>query len=169
MSLIKVSILVVLSVISQGVFALKSDANKPVIIDSDTASFNDATGTSIYTGNVITSQGSLYITSNKLVVYSNDGAIDKMVFTGYPAKFKQLPAIGKEEIHGEGLTGKYYPEQNKLVLIEQAVIYQGNNRSESRLITYDSKNSLIKAGEKSSNGRRVHSVFKPKVKSERAK
>ncbi len=93
-----------------------------------------------------------------------NGEVNKMVFTGKPAKFRQLPGEGKEPIHGEGLTGEYYPKKNKLILIEQAVVHQGTSRSASRLIIYDSKNSMIKAGEKTSDSKRVHSVFKSKPK-----
>jgi len=164
MYLIKILIVTVLLTASYWAAALESDSEQPVHIDSNTARYNDKTGTSIYTGDVETTQGTLHIKSDKLVVYVTDGQVDKMVFTGKPAKFRQLPSVGKEEIHGEGLTGEYYPTQNKLILIEQAVVSQGTSRSASRLIVYDSKNSLIRAGEKTSNGKRVHSVFKAKSK-----
>ena len=164
MNLIKISVFAVLMGASHGVLALESDANQPVYIDSNTASYDDNKAISTYTGNVVTVQGTLHIESDKLVVYLKNGAVDKMVFTGKPAKFRQLPGEGKEFIHGEGLTGEYYPSKNKLILIEEAVVSQGNNRSASRIITYDSKNSLIKAGEKSSDAKRVHSVFKPSAK-----
>lgn len=164
MYLIKLFSTIVLFAVSNAAVALKSDSEQPVYIDSNTATYNDKSGTSVYTGNVETTQGSLHINSDKLVVYMKAGDVDKMVFTGKPAKFRQLPGVGKEEIFGEGLTGEYYPDQNKLILIEQAVVSQGTSRSASRLIIYDSKNSLIKAGEKSSDSKRVHSVFKAKSK-----
>ena len=164
MNLIKRSVFAVLLGASQWAMALESDADQPVHIDSNTASYNDKKEMSIYTGNVVTVQGTLHIESDKLVVYLKNGSVDKMVFTGKPAKFRQLPGKGKEMIHGEGLTGEYYPNENKLILIEEAVVSQGNNRSASRIITYDSKNSLIKAGEKSSDAKRVHSVFSPSAK-----
>jgi lipopolysaccharide export system protein LptA len=157
---------IVLVTFSSLCYALKSDADQPVTIDSNAASYDDKKQLSIYTGSVVTDQGSLHIESDKLVVHLKDGEIEKMVFTGKPARFRQLPDQGQEEIHGEGLTGEYYPQKNKLILIEQAVVSQGNNRSSSRLITYDSKNSLIMAGEKSSDSKRVHSVFQPKKKTE---
>ena len=169
MYLIKVLIFTILFAMSNWAMALQSDSEQPVSIDSNTASYNDATGISIYTGDVVTIQGSLHINSDKLVIYIKDGDIEKMVFTGKPAKFRQLPAVGKEEIHGEGLTGEFYPKQSKLLLIEEAVVSQGDNRSASRLIVYDSKNSLIKAGEKSSDSKRVHSVFKSKAKKQEEK
>jgi len=164
MYLIKLFVITILLTVSQWVMALKSDSEQPVHIDSNTATYNDKTGASIYTGKVVTTQGSLRIKSDKLVVYMKGGDVDKMVFTGKPAKFRQLPAVGKEQIHGEGLTGEYYPNKNKLILIENAAVSQGDVRSASRLIVYDSKNSLIKAGEKSSDISRVHSVFGAKPK-----
>jgi len=169
MYLIKIFIVTVLLTVGQWAVALESDSDQPVHIDSNTASYNDKTGTSIYTGNVETTQGSLHIKSDKLVVYLKNGAVDKMIFTGKPAKFRQLPGIGKEEIRGQGLTGEYYPSKNKLILIEDAIVFQGTSRSASRLIVYDSKNSLIRAGEKTSDSKRVHSVFKAKPKNKGSK
>jgi len=169
MYLIKIFIVTVLLSVGQWAVALESDADQPVHIDSNTASYNDKTETSVYTGNVVTTQGSLHIKSDKLVVYLKNGSVDKMIFTGKPAKFRQLPGIGKEEIRGQGLTGEYYPSKNKLILIEDAIVFQGTSRSASRLIVYDSKNSLIKAGEKTSDSKRVHSVFKAKPKNKGSK
>lgn len=164
MYLIKVILVTFLMGVSQWSVALENDADQPVHIDSNTASYNDKTGTSVYTGNVVTTQGSLRIKSDKLIIYVKNGAVDKMIFTGKPAKFRQLPGKGKEPIRGQGLTGEYYPSKNKLILIEEAVVFQGTSRSESRLIVYDSKNALIQAGEKTSDSKRVHSVFKAKPK-----
>ncbi len=169
MYFIKITVITVLLSMGQWAVALESDSEQPVHIDSNTASYNDKTGTSVYTGNVETTQGSLHIKSDKLVVYVKNGDIEKMIFTGKPAKFRQLPGVGKEEIRGQGLTGEYYPAKNKLILIEKAIVFQGTSRSASRLIVYDSKNSLIKAGEKSSDSKRVHSVFKAKPKNKVAK
>ncbi len=164
MNLIRVFVFTALLVVSHFALALKSDADKAVYIDSNTASYDDQKGVSIYTGNVITVQGSLRIKSDKLVVHLNEGDIEKMVFTGKPTKFRQLVGEGKEELHGEALTGEYYPSSNKLVLIEKAIVSQGSKSTKSKLIIYDSKNSIIKAGEPSSDEKRVTTVFEPKAK-----
>ncbi len=150
------------------VSALESDSSQPIYIDSNTATYNDKTQTSIYTGNVVTVQGSLRVNSDKLVVYLKRGEIYKLVATGNKAKFEQLPAEGKEKIQGEALIGEYFPDKNLLILKKDAVVWQGGNKSASELIRYDSKNALIKAGEKSSDSMRVHSVFEPKKKNEQA-
>lgn len=144
--------------------ALESDSEQPIYIDSNTATYNDKAQTSIYTGNVVTRQGSLRVDSDKLVVYLKNGEISKLVATGQPARFEQLPAEGKEKIKGEALIGEYYPGRDLLILKKEAVVRQGGNKSASELIHYDSRNALIKAGEKSSDAKRVHSVFQPKSK-----
>lgn len=159
-----VFVLSISTLFSHASLALQGDSEQPVHIDSNTATYDDKAQTSVYTGNVITVQGSLRVESDKLVVYLKDGQIIKMVATGKPARFEQLPSEGKEKIKGEALIGEYYPEQNLLILKKQAVVRQGGNKSASELIHYDSKNAMIEAGEKASDSKRVHSVFSTKSK-----
>lgn len=156
-----VNLLFLLLFVSVDIGALESDARQPIYIDSNTATYNDKAQTSIYTGNVVTVQGSLKVWSDKLVVYLKNGEIDKLVATGKPAKFEQIPSKGAEKIKGEALIGEYYPSKNLLILRKQAVVKQGDHKTVSELIRYDSRNSLVKAGEKSSDSKRVHSVFIP--------
>jgi len=144
--------------------ALESDAEQPIVIDSDTAIYDDATELSTYTGNVISVQGSIRVNSDKLVVHFKDGEAEQLVFTGKPAKFKQTPSEGGDDITGEALTGEFYPKRNLLVLINNATVWQGNGAYSSNYIEYDIKTSLVKAGEKSSDSKRVHVIIKPKEK-----
>jgi lipopolysaccharide export system protein LptA len=149
-----------------GLSALESDSDQPITIDSNTATYDDVTATSTYTGNVISIQGSIRVNSDKLVVYFVEGDAEKMVFTGNRAKFKQTPNEGAEDVTGEALTGEYYPKKNLLVLIDEATVWQGNAAYSSKLIEYDSKHSIVRAGEKSSDAKRVHVLLKPKQKTD---
>jgi len=164
MKLIKLLIFSLLFSVSPASMALKSDGDQAVYIDSNTASYDDKKKVSIYTGKVVTVQGSLRINSDKLVVHIKEGEIEKMVFTGKPTRFRQKPGKGKEDLHGEALTGEYYPKKDQLILIDKAVVSQGSKSTKSKLIVYDSRSSIIKAGEPSSDGKRVTTVFKPKAK-----
>jgi lipopolysaccharide export system protein LptA len=149
-----------------GLWALESDPDQPISIDSNTATYDDVTATSTYTGNVISIQGSIRVNSDKLVVYFVEGEADKLVFTGDKAKFKQTPNEGAEDITGESLIGEYYPKKNLLILINEATVWQGNATYKSDLIEYDSKRSIVKAGEKSSDAKRVHVLLQPKQKTD---
>ena len=154
--------ILLLSVMHTTAWALSSDAEKPIIIDSNTATYDDKSGTSIYTGNVVSTQGSIKVNSDKLTVYFVNGEADKLVFTGNKAKFKQTPNEGDDDITGEALIGEFYPKKNLLVLMNEATVWQGNTTYSSNYIEYDIKTSLVKAGEKSSDSKRVHVVLKPK-------
>ena len=102
------------SVYCGSAYALQSDGDQPIVIDSNTATYDDAKAISIYTGNVISIQGSIRVNSDKLVVYFINGEADKMVFTGNLAKFKQTPKDGDQDITGEAYTGEFYPKKNLL-------------------------------------------------------
>lgn len=157
-------LLVLLVLASQSGFALEGDSEQPITIDSNSATYDDKQATSIYEGNVVVIQGSMRMEASKLVVYIVAGAIDKLVATGDPVNFKQLPAVGKEEIKGRSLIAEYYPAKKLLVLIKQAVVWQGQNLSSSEIIRYDSRNAVIKAGELETDSKRVHATFQPKAK-----
>ncbi len=68
--------LLILALYSAGVYALESDGDQPIIIDSNTATYDDVKATSTYTGNVISIQGSIRVNSDTLVVYFIDGEAD---------------------------------------------------------------------------------------------
>lgn len=145
-------------------WGLASDPDQPINIDSDSATYDEKQQISTYVGHVYATQGSIKVDGDKLVVYLKDGNVSKMVATGQPSHFRQLPAEGKEEILGEGLTNEYYPEQNLLIFMHKASVWQGDAKQSSEYIQYDTKNSLLKAGEPNSHNNRVHSVIKPKSK-----
>lgn len=149
---------------SPALLALESDADQPITIDSNTATYDDKTQVSVYTGEVVSVQGSIRVNSDQLTVYFVNGEVDKLLFTGNPAHFKQTPEQGKEDIIGESLIGEYYPKKNLLVMKKNAVVHQGNGTYASDFIEYDIKTSLVKAGEKSSDAKRVHVILKPKEK-----
>lgn len=145
--------------------ALESDAKQPITIDSNGATYDEKSELSTYTGNVIATQGSIRVNSDKLVVHFKDGEAEKLVFTGKAAKFKQTPSAGAKDITGQASTGEFYPKRNLLVLIGDATVFQGNGTYSSDYIEYDIKTSLVKAGDKNisdNSKQRVHVVIQPK-------
>ncbi len=144
--------------------SLENDNEQPIYIDSDTASYDEQNEVSIYTGNVIYTQGSLVIHSDKMTFHLKDGEITKVVAVGNPARLKQSPGAGKEDIKGKALTGEYYPATSKLHLIKNAEVSQGGKKTQSDLIIYDTRYSVLTAGDKSSGAKRVRSVFQPSAK-----
>jgi len=114
----------IILLLSCNAFALETDAEQPITIDSNTATYDDLSATSTYTGNVISIQGSIVVHSDKLVVYFVNGDAEKLVFTGNKAKFKQTPSVGAKDITGESFIGHYFPKANQLVLIDTATVWK---------------------------------------------
>ncbi|RLA26220.1 MAG: lipopolysaccharide transport periplasmic protein LptA [Gammaproteobacteria bacterium] len=165
MSIIK-SVLFVLiginSIYSPMINALEDDANQPVTIESNSGFYDDKKGVSIYTGEVIIIQGSLRMDADKVVVHMQNREIQKLVATGKPVKFKQTPEEGQEDVHGRALTAEYYPETKLLIMLKEAVVWQGENSTASERIEYDRISAVVKAGEIGSANKRVHVILQPK-------
>ena len=154
----------VMILLSCNAVALETDAEQPITIDSNTATYDDLSATSTYIGNVVSIQGSIVVHSDKLVVYFVNGDAEKLVFTGNKAKFKQTPNVGAKDITGESFIGHYFPKVNQLVLIDTATVWKDDGIYASDLIEYNTKTSLVNAGEKSTDTKRVHVILKPKAK-----
>ena len=148
--------------LSPVLLALASDAKQPIFIDANTATFDKKQGKGVYEGDVKVVQGTIRLNADRLDVILMNNKISKLMATGQPVQFKQSLGDGKEDFNGESLRAEYNVGTKILVLIGKARLWQGENTYASDRIEYDSKNGIVKAGQKSSASKRVHSRFLPK-------
>nr|BAL53523.1 hypothetical conserved protein [uncultured Gammaproteobacteria bacterium] len=146
-------------------FGLEEDSAQPVYIEANSAYYDKKIDQSTYTGNVVLVQGSLHLQADKLVAYSPGGKVEKVVAYGNPVRFRQQPKPGAEEIRGQSKQAEYYMEKKYIVLIGEAVVWQGKNEYTSDRIEYDQINDIVKAGEASSDAKRVKIILHPKTES----
>ena len=144
------------------VFALEGDKSQPISIESNSGFYDDKKGLSIYKGEVIIIQGSMRLEADKLVVYLENREIQKMVATGNPVKFKQTPEEGKEDVRGNSLIAEYYPESKLLIMMQEAIVWQGENSTASERIEYNRISEVLKAGDAESATKRVRVILQPK-------
>lgn len=153
------------------VLALDTDSKQPMYIESDTATYDEKKGETVYTGTVKATQGSLEALGDKMIVYQKNGKTDKLVIFGNPAKIKQTPNPGKPDNHGLGQRAEYFPDTGILILYDKAMTWEGEDPAKSEhtvhsdRIEYDTRNSLYKAGSPHSGGKRVHVTILPKEES----
>jgi lipopolysaccharide export system protein LptA len=137
-------------------------------IESDTATYDEKKGETVYIGSVKATQGSLEALSDKMVIYQKDGKTDRIDLFGKPVQIKQTPEGGKEDMHGVGQRAEYFPESGILILYEKAKTWEGDDPEASEhlvisdRIEYDTRNSLYKAGAAKSGNRRVRVKILPK-------
>jgi len=162
MTLIKFNMLFfALALSSSPLWALTSDKTQPVEVAADSVHLDDAKEVTIYSGNVIITQGSLEILADEVTVHGARGTTNKIVAVGNPVKFKQRPDGEQDLIRGEGKRFEYRVAQDILVLTNNATLWQGGSTFSSNRIIYDSKRSTVKAGDKKSGSKRVKITLKP--------
>lgn len=148
--------------------ALDNDSKQPLYIESDTASYDEKKGETVYAGNVKATQGSLETQGEQMVVYQKNGKTDKVIVYGNPVRLKQTPEGGQQDMHGKGQRAEYFPTTGILILYEKAMTWEGpdplksEHTVESDRIEYDTRHSLYKAGNPSGGGKRVHVTILPK-------
>ena len=150
-------------------FALPSDRNQPLKIQSDDFESDEISETTTYTGSVILEQGSMKIMAEKLVIQRKDDKITRVVATGFPARYSQVPKLNQEPVNATANRIEYRISKEMLYLIDNASLDQeGSNLSGDR-IEYDVKQSVVKAGSKrkTANKKRVKMVIPPKSFTER--
>lgn len=137
---------VLLLALTHSAWALESDKDQPIEIEADTGELDDIRNISIYTGNVITIQGTIYMTGDKMTVYyTEDDEMDYMIMEGRPATYKQLPDDSSVYDYAEALTMEYYEIKEYVILIEEALVTQEGLRFSGDRIEYDTKLSQVKA------------------------
>jgi lipopolysaccharide export system protein LptA len=149
--------------------ALDSDSQQPMYIEADSATYDEAKGETIYTGNVHTTQGSLEVFSDQMYVYQKDGRTQKIVALGNPVRLKQRPEGAKEDMRGTSQRAEYYPETGLLILLDKALVWQGDQAESSDRVAgdrieYDTKKSVMKASIPAGGGQRVHVTLQPASK-----
>lgn len=145
--------------------ALKTDRNQPINIQADHGDFtNDSgtnTGTGVYTGHVLITQGSIRITADKAVLHMRNGEIQTADITGSPASFQQQPDSGAR-VTGTAAEITYSQNTDEVDLSGNAELHQGERLLTADVIHYNtSTEHVIALGGKSNE--RVHITIPPKA------
>lgn len=148
-------------------WALKSDAQQPINISADrwdhTGGTDGSNDTSIYTGHVIITQGSIRITADRATLTLKDGKLKKALIVGNPATFYQAKENDKP-IRGHAREIHYNTDANTIELIEQAKVHQGDEMITANYIRYNIKDEKVIAHRKKQEKGRVHIVIPPSGK-----
>lgn len=160
-----------LLVAAPGAHAEKADRDKPINLESNTATVDDVKKVSIYEGNVILTQGTLEIRADKLVVKEDAEGFQFGTAYGNPASFRQKREGYDEYIEGYALRIEYDSKKDLVQLFTQARMKRNQDEARGNFISYDGKTEFFQVigGKETatpSNPRgRVRTVLQPKKKS----
>jgi lipopolysaccharide export system protein LptA len=151
--------------------AEKADKEKPIEIEADTVTVNDAKKVSIYTGNVIVTQGTLLIKADKLVVREDESGFQHSSSYGTPTTFKQKREGKDEYMEGAAQRIEYDGRMDKVQLYTKAWVKKGEDIVHGDYIMYDANaeySEVIGGGPKSATPAtptgRVKAIIQPKNK-----
>jgi lipopolysaccharide export system protein LptA len=88
-----------------------------------------------------------------------------MILLGTPATYRQRPDGKDEDMRAEALRMEYHAEPERVILLEKAVAWQGENSFRSDRIVYQVRQDRVEAGA-TEGGQRVHIILQPRPKPE---
>lgn len=153
-----------------GALAESADREKPIELEADTVTVNDAKKISTYAGNVILTQGTLIIKADKLIVREDKEGFQHSTSTGNPTTFKQKREGVNEYMEGSAQRIEYDGRMDKVQLYTRAWVKRGEDIVHGDYISYDANAEYAEVigGTKIENGvtssGRVKAIIQPKNK-----
>lgn len=151
--------------------AEKADKDKPIDLEADRVTVDDAKKTSTYTGNVILTQGTLIIRGNKLIVREDANGFQHSTSYGNPTTFKQKLEGKSEYMEGSAQRIEYDGRMDKVQLYTKAWVKRGVDIVHGDYIMYDANaeySEVIGGGSQAATPAtptgRVRAVIQPKNK-----
>ena len=127
------------------VFALDSDRDQPIEIESDSAEYRENEGITTYSGNVQMTQGSMLLRADEIHIYAADGEVSRMVARGNRAYYEQKPSPEAEKVVAQAKVIEYLLSDDLINLSEQASLTQDGATLNGNLISYDVRKHLLRA------------------------
>ncbi|MCU4639169.1 lipopolysaccharide transport periplasmic protein LptA [Acinetobacter courvalinii] len=141
-------------------FALPSDRNQQLSLVADRATYNDKSGVTTYTGNVVIEQGTMKLQADSLVANLNSKKeIQTITAKGRPAKFQQQMDANKGLARGEAQNIVYNADTGIITLTGNAYLYQDGSSIRGNSLKYSMNKGDVEAQGSSSN--RVQIIIPP--------
>lgn len=143
--------------VNQSIFALPSDRQQPISLLADRATFNEKTGVTTYSGNVIIEQGTMRLEANSIVANLNaKKELSVITATGNPAKFQQKIDPAKGLAKGQAQKIVYNADTGILTLTGNASLQQDGSSIKGSILRYSMNKGDVEAigsADKKSGGR----------------
>jgi lipopolysaccharide export system protein LptA len=128
--------------------AERADRNKPLNAEADRLRYDDARQTSVFTGNVVITKGSILIRGAQVEVRQDPQGNQFGLITGQPGFFRQKREGVDEHIEGQAERIEYDSKTEMVRFTGQAVLrrYRGsqlNDETTGSVITYDGRNDTF--------------------------
>jgi lipopolysaccharide export system protein LptA len=171
-------LMLALAVAASPALAERADREKPITLEANRISVDDVKKVQVYEGNVVLSQGTLVIRSDRIIVTQDADGFQRGVAIGGPgglARFRQKREGKDEFIEGEGERIEHDARGEKTEFFIRAWVRSGLDEVKGNYISYDGLNEkyLVTSGVSAdgkgpakAEGGRVRAIIQPKSKSD---
>lgn len=128
-----------------------------ITVEADYAEFNQKSGVASYSGDVIITQQDLTLYADRVDLFQSDGKLAKIIANGTPAKAIRIADEENPETTATALNLTYFVKEQKIALVGNAVLIQGENRLQGGSVDYYIDQKRIFA--KKSDNQRVKIVI----------
>ena len=136
----------VLGFTSVAALAIPSDRQQPISLVADRATFNERTGITTYTGNVIIEQGTMKLQANSIVANLNSQKqISTITANGSPARFQQKIDAAKGIAKGQAQKIVYNADTGIITLTGNAFLEQDGASIRGNTLRYSMNKGDIEA------------------------
>jgi lipopolysaccharide export system protein LptA len=157
--------------------AERADRDKPIHLEADSATVEDVnrkegSRISVFTGNVILTQGTLRINADKVIMKEDPQGFRHATATGDLVSFRQKRDRLNEYVEGWSERAEYDSKTDKIELFRQARLKRGSDEVQGDYISYDMNSEFFKVmgskerGIETGPDKRVRITIQPKNKSE---
>ncbi len=145
------------------VHAEKADRDKPLNIEADRMSLDNANHVSIFDGKVELDQGTLRVIAERVVVTEDATGHKFCVATGHLASFRQKRDGANEFVEGYGERIEYNTLSERIDLYVRARVKRDQDDVRGDHITYSTQTEIFRVNSPENTGR-VRATLQPKNK-----
>lgn len=151
--------------------AERADRDKPVNLEADRVTIDDAKQTAVFEGNVVLTQGTLLIRGDRMEVRQDKEGFKNGVTWGTPAFFRQKREGFDEYIEGWAERLEYDGRIQTMQMFNSAQLTRGQDEVRGNYISYDARTEFFQvtgggaqAAAPGNPEGRVRAVIQPKPK-----
>jgi lipopolysaccharide export system protein LptA len=151
--------------------AEKADRNKPIHLEADRVTVDDAKQVSTFIGNVVLTQGTMVLRGDRMEVRQDKAGFRQGTTLGNLAYFRQKREGVDELIEGWAERIEYDSRTDKVEMFNRAMLKRGQDEVRGSYISYDANSEFFQVlgnAPKTAAGRpgdgRVRAVMQPRPK-----
>jgi len=159
-----------LAVLAFAASAERADRDKPINLEADRVTIDDAKKVSVFEGNVVLTQGTMVLRADRMIVREDPQGFSHGTAYGNLAMFRQKREGMEEYVEGQAERIEYDGKAERVQLFNRAQMKRGNDEVRGNYISYDQPTEFFRvtgaqddpAGKKAPG--RVRAVIQPKPK-----